>query len=140
MRDIQLSEHLPHPRELVWRCLTEPELLERWLAPSDFRAEVGAQFTLRMPAWPGWDGQIRGEVLECHPPERLVYSWQGSAMAAPTTVSWQLTAVDGGTLLQLDHTGFRGLFLRLVHALGWRPQIRSKLARLLVSLDPGEGA
>lgn len=48
---------LPHPPEKVWRALTEPELLERWLLPViGLKLEPGAEFTLQAEPQPGWDG------------------------------------------------------------------------------------
>src|SRR6476660_1208960 len=42
---IVLECDLPQPPALVWRALTEKELLAAWLLPNDLRAEVGARFT-----------------------------------------------------------------------------------------------
>ena len=40
------ERHLAHSVERVWRAVTEPEELARWfVAPVDWRPEVGAGFT-----------------------------------------------------------------------------------------------
>jgi uncharacterized protein YndB with AHSA1/START domain len=101
----------PHPPELVWRALTDPEHIGRWLMESDFRPEVGHRFTFHTNPRPGFDGTVRCEVLEVDPPRRLAYTWQGGGgwMREPTTVTWGLEPVDGGTRVRLEHRGFTGL-------------------------------
>jgi len=42
MSTIDCDEFIPHPPEAVWRALTDPEMLARWWAPGDVRAEVRA--------------------------------------------------------------------------------------------------
>src|SRR4051794_27501664 len=59
----------------VWRALTEPSLIARWMMPNDFRAEVGAVFTLRAEPTPQWDGIVLGKVIEIVPQQRLRYAW-----------------------------------------------------------------
>ena len=44
---IILDTALDAPPEAVWRALTEPALMARWLAAGDIRAVVGERFTLR---------------------------------------------------------------------------------------------
>ncbi len=46
-RKVRLERSYPHPRELVWRTLTDRELLAVWLMPSDFEPVVGRSFTMR---------------------------------------------------------------------------------------------
>ncbi|UQU65832.1 SRPBCC domain-containing protein [Couchioplanes caeruleus] len=48
---------------MVWRALTEPELLARWWATGDIKPIVGHRFTLDMGSW----GQQPCEVLEVEP-------------------------------------------------------------------------
>lgn len=107
---IVIERYLDHPPEKVWRALTEGPLLEQWLMPGDFRAEVGHRFTFRSNPAPNWSGVTEGEVLEVQPCKRLVYCWHtvgAPADALYTTVTWTLTPTRTGALLRLEQSGFR---------------------------------
>lgn len=135
-RDIVHEVELAHPVAAVWAALTEPAALSEWLmATTDFTAEVGAAFTLKAKPVPGWDGVITGTVLEVEPPRRLAYTWRGSHMRRPTTVTWTLTPLDGdSTRLRLEHAGFAGpsgLLLRAMHQGGWKKFLRRTLPAYL---------
>ena len=95
---------LDAPAAQVWRALTEPELLARWLAPNDFKAEIGAAFSLREA-----DGTaIECEVLEVERDRKLAYRWRrDDEDAIDSIVCFELTeAVAGRTHLRLVHAGF----------------------------------
>src|SRR5262249_37620569 len=62
-RAIRLDEFLAHPPARVWRALTDPDLLARWLMPNDFRPAAGHRFTFRTDPRPGFDGIVHCEVL-----------------------------------------------------------------------------
>ncbi len=107
---IILDTALDAPPERVWRALTEPDVLAKWLAPNDIRAIAGERFTLK-PGGAVGERPIDCEVLEAEPPERLSYRWRGGEPGAPdaldTVVTWVLElAADGGTRLRLIHDGF----------------------------------
>lgn len=103
---LNLSYDLPHRPEKVWRALTEPALLGKWLLPTDLDARVGNHFTFKTQAFGGWDGVVDCEVLEVEPHKRLRYTWRGGGV--DTVVDWTLTPTSsGGTLLALEHSGFR---------------------------------
>ena len=114
-RAIMVEEILPHAPEVVWRVLTTPELVGRWLkmAPIGFVAEVGNQFTYQTTPSGAWDGTISCEVLEAVPGVRLVYSWRGGhadnvgyGSLLDLTVSMFLEPLPGGTKLRVIHSGF----------------------------------
>src|SRR3981189_1443756 len=61
---------LPHSPALVWRALTDRDLLGAWLLPNDMRPEVGARFSFERPdQQPGYS--IECEVLEVEPNRTL---------------------------------------------------------------------
>ncbi|NYF60134.1 SRPBCC family protein [Micromonospora purpureochromogenes] len=103
---IQVDEFLPHPPAKVWRVLTEPDLLARWLMPNDLVPVVGHRFTFRTESRPaqGFDGVVHCEVLEVDPPRRLRWAWRGGSL--DTEVSWTLAPEGRGTRLFLEHSGF----------------------------------
>ena len=110
---ITIEKVLPYPAEKIWRTLTTSEMLAKWLMPNDFVAEVGHRFNFRTKPMGDWDGVVDCEVLAADPPRLLRYSWKGGSDANPaygsrlnSTVTWTLTAVDGGTHLKMVHDGF----------------------------------
>jgi len=113
-REIVVDELFPHAAEVVWKTLTTPELMGRWLmVPKGFEARVGNQFTYQTTPAGKWDGVIRCEVLEVVPNERLVHTWRGGDEAnaeygsrLETVVTWTLTRVDAGVRVRMVHTGF----------------------------------
>lgn len=66
---------------------------------------------------------------------RLSFSWRGGEDGDPTVVTFTLEPSDGGTRLQLEHSGFHGIggfFTRLVLARGWKKKLlRQELPRVL---------
>ncbi|WP_279578886.1 SRPBCC family protein [Fodinicola feengrottensis] len=76
---IQVDQFFPHPVERVWRVLTVPELMARWLMPNDFEPRVGHKFTMktRPVDQVEFSGDIACEVLELVPLRRLSISWRG---------------------------------------------------------------
>ncbi len=140
---IEVEYRLAHPPEKVWRALTEPALLARWLMPNDIRPEVGHRFTFQAAPTPGWDGVVCCEVSLAIKPEVLAYTWRGGSAsvtgyghALDTTVTWTLTRTpDNGTLLRLVHAGFtdRDGFAWEAMGRGWRGK-PAAVAQLLENL------
>jgi uncharacterized protein YndB with AHSA1/START domain len=106
---IILEVALEAPPRLVWRALTEPEILARWLGETDLEAKAGCRFALRTDAKA--PAPIDGEVIEADPERRLSYRWReagaGGGQALDSVVTWILEpTADGGTRLRLVHDGF----------------------------------
>ena len=104
---------LPQSPELVWRALTERELLSAWLLPNDMRPEVGARFSFASPERPCGAESIDCEVLEVEPNRTLRWrqTEDGNADSGwhdvTSVVSIELThTADGGTHLRLEHGDF----------------------------------
>ena len=113
-QEIVVDEVFPHAPELLWKTLTNGELMGSWLmAPTGFAAVRGTHFTFQTSPGGAWDGVIHCQVLEVIPNERLVYAWKGGhpeneGYGAPldSVVTWSLTKVESGTRLRLVHSGF----------------------------------
>lgn len=99
---------IPRPRDVVWRAITDRATLAAWMYPNDFEPRVGHHFTFRVPPKPevGFDGLVVGcEVLECEPPERLVFSWSAGGLL-DSRVSFRLEPDGAGTRVVFEHSGF----------------------------------
>jgi uncharacterized protein YndB with AHSA1/START domain len=101
MQDEVIRElEMPAPPEEVWRWLTDPELLSRWLGAD---AEVDVR--------PGGDLRIRDEsgaertgwVEEAEKPHRLAFWWREPGEDA-TRVEVELERTEEGTLLRVVET------------------------------------
>jgi uncharacterized protein YndB with AHSA1/START domain len=102
---VSMQLEVPQPPAKVWRALTEPALLARWLLQTDFDPKVGAAFSFQRDPVPGWDGVVKCKVLALELHKRLQYTWV--ALGVDTVVTWTLEATaSGGTKLALEHSGF----------------------------------
>jgi uncharacterized protein YndB with AHSA1/START domain len=104
---IILECELPDSPRKVWKALTVPELLARWLLPNDMRAEEGARFSFEQ----GSPSRIECTVLKVEPQRLLQMSWrsaeEGVQDKLDTVVTFELfPTITGGTRLRLVHSGF----------------------------------
>src|SRR5690606_9720728 len=113
-QSIVVDEVFPHAPEILWRTLTNGELIGRWMMPpTGFAPVEGTRFTFQ-PTPPGaWDGLIRCQVLEVVPLSRITSSSSGGREGTvgdvsrlDTIVTWFLSKVENGTRLPLVHSGF----------------------------------
>ena len=95
----------PHAPERVWQALTQPKALAAWLMDNNFEPCIGHHFQFKEASLPGLETVIDCEVIALEPPTRLVYTWKASGMPIPSLVTWMLTPIEGGTQLQLHHSG-----------------------------------
>jgi uncharacterized protein YndB with AHSA1/START domain len=129
---IEVDQFLPHPPARVWRALTDPQQLARWLMPNTFQPHVGHKFTLDA----GEHGQTRCEVLALEPEQLIRISWQNDTL--DTVVTWRLAPEGTGTRLMLEHTGFDSSDAAQNSALdamdrGWNGSIMRALEKTLAS-------
>ena len=104
-RSLVIEKELPHAPEKVWRALTQGPLIKEWLMDNDFQPVVGHRFKFRSTPVPNWNGIIDSEVLVVEPNKQLSYSW--GSFGLESVVVWTLTATEGGTLVRMEHSGFR---------------------------------
>lgn len=114
-QQIVVDEVFPHTLDVVWKTLTAPGMMGRWLRmePAGFKPVVGTRFTYQTTPAGEWDGVIHCQVLEATPNARLAYSWKGGhagnvgyGARLDTVVTFVLTAVEQGTRVRLVHSGF----------------------------------
>lgn len=125
---IDLQFDLDDPPEKVWRALTTPALLARWLGPNDIRPSVGARFTVR-PSEAGDsanDNQVADcQVLDLEPGRLLKLSWREAGpdgLCFDSVVTFLLTPAGQGARLRLTHDGFAVVAAVPAPSDGWRMQ------------------
>ncbi len=106
LQNVKNEVFYPYPPERVWQVITNRRALAAWLMENDFEPRVGHKFRFHTKPQPGIDNTIYCEVIKLDEPTSLSYTWRGSFMCQPTVVTWTLLPVEGGTKLQLEHTGF----------------------------------
>jgi len=109
MPEVTRSIEIQAPPSAVWRWLSSPEALRRWLSPTlEIDLRVGGRYRL---LGPGEETRITGTVLELVPEGRLVLSWleEGADWIYPARLVISLTATGAGTTVTLTHDGFAGI-------------------------------
>jgi uncharacterized protein YndB with AHSA1/START domain len=107
VRELVLHRRLDAPRDAVWRCWTEPDLLTRWFTPAPWTTHdpvielrTGGAFNTLMKGPNGESHLNVGVFLEIAPLERLVFTdayasgWAPSAK--PFFTGIVMFADDGG--------------------------------------------
>ena len=104
-RSVVIEKELPYPPEKIWRALTQGALIKEWLMDNDFQPVVGHSFSFRAKPVPNWNGVVDSQVLIVEPNQKLSYSW--GSLGLESVVVWTLIATSGGTLVRMEHSGFR---------------------------------
>ncbi|MFD0886002.1 SRPBCC domain-containing protein [Streptosporangium algeriense] len=147
---VRVDQFLPHPPAKVWRALTEPDLIARWLMPGDFRLRIGHRYTMRAQPIPstGFSGTVEAEVLAFEPERMLRVGWRDAAPDSPGhadwTITWTLRPEGRGTRLFLLHEGFdpgNPLQQRARDLMGggWRTHTMRRLGEILDHLPARPG-
>jgi uncharacterized protein YndB with AHSA1/START domain len=112
----------------VWRAITEPEALKKWMAPGDdfkipvaeAELRVGGRYHIVMNAPDGQVHDVSGVYREIVPNKKLVYTWAWkSTPERESIVTIELRAAGGGTELTLKHDQFFDDEARNHHEQGW---------------------
>ena len=109
VEDVLSIIEIAAPRAQVWRALTRPDLVTRWMGCLGFEPAAGHVFYLqpdrgRRAAGDTWNAiACRIEVLD--QPRRLSFSW-GFPDVPDTWVDIRLRRIPGGTHVRLVHSGW----------------------------------
>ena len=121
--EVRFETELDAPPEKVWRALTVPEFVSRWLAPNDINPEEGHAFRLK-----GEAGDVECEIVEASPPDVLSYSWREEG-GPDSLVSFRLTGTEaGGTRLTIVHGRLARPALPTLRVAGTRISLGTKRA------------
>jgi uncharacterized protein YndB with AHSA1/START domain len=106
--------HIAAPPDRVFEALVTPEQVLRWWGQNgiyrctEFSADlrVGGKWRSFGTGPAGGNFEVTGEYLEIDAPRLLVCTWVASwTGAAKTTVRWELTPKEQGTLVTIRHSG-----------------------------------
>jgi len=121
----------------VFRALASREIIGWWVRPGVFDTREWAGEVHVNGRWRasgvGKAGPyvLEGEFLEVDPPHKLVHTWHAvGAPGAPTTVTYLLEPVDGGTRVTLKHAGFASRDVCAATCTGWETSFE-RLAEIL---------
>lgn len=130
--ELTLTRVFDAPRELVFRCWTDPDQLAGWWGPTGFTAasvtvnatEGGSWRTCIRSAERGEEYWASGVYLEIVPPRRLVFSFawdtRDDQPVEDTLVTVTFAERDGKTEMTFHQSGFGTAASRDGHADGWR--------------------
>jgi uncharacterized protein YndB with AHSA1/START domain len=127
------------PLERVFRALASKEVTDWWVRAGVFDTRdwsgdvcVGGRWRASGLAR-GQPYAIEGEFLEIDPPRKLVHTWHlVGTPSTPTTVTYDLERLDGGTRVTLRHAGFASAETCTNTAIGWE----TSFEQLAQSLAP----
>jgi uncharacterized protein YndB with AHSA1/START domain len=115
MSEIRIVRDYPYPVAIVWRALTDPELVPQWTVTGaggrleGFEPVPGTTFRLVAKPRLGWNGIVHCEVLAASEPSLLRYTWTDDGGGGDVTeVAYRLEQQGAGTRFTYEHTGFTG--------------------------------
>ena len=118
------------PRDLVWKCWTDPKMAMAWWGPIEYPANyidmdfrVGGTWRAclhgRDDGKDLWQGGVIKEIV---PPRRLVYTFKWDAdgeRGIDTVVTVEFEEKDGKTLMHFHQSRFESIAERDGHNYGW---------------------
>lgn len=121
---VELSVEIAARPATVWRCVTQSDLLSRWLSATvTIEARVGGAVRIDFARY---GTVVAGVVEELRPAAALAFTWgvaagpQKDAMPAGSTrVRILLSETETGTRVTLRHEGLPSETERRDHAFGW---------------------
>ena len=122
--------------ERVFRALTSAEIVDWWVRPGVFDTRLWEGDVRVGGRWSasglsrGEPYTVKGEYLEVDPPRKLVHTWRLAGIEEPpTTVTFILEQVEGGTRLTLQHTGFSSPDRCTSNCVGWETSLGQLIDR-----------
>jgi uncharacterized protein YndB with AHSA1/START domain len=106
---LRVEQLLPCPPGRVWRALTDPDLIARWLMPNDFKLEAGHRFAISSDPIRrcGLGGTGHCEVLAFDEGKMLRIAWVAaeSMRGLDSAVTFTVAPEGAGTRLLIEHDG-----------------------------------
>ncbi len=99
-----ISRVLSAPVESVWRALSDPTTLKKWMPFfPDFKPEVGFEARFMLGASPDRQQEHICHVTEVEVEKKLTYSWRYEGIPGDAYVTYELTPDGEQTLLTLTY-------------------------------------
>jgi uncharacterized protein YndB with AHSA1/START domain len=134
---LSASVEIPATPEQVFRSLASNEITKWWVRPGVFdtrewSGDVRAGGKWRAAGMSRGQPYVQaGEFIEIDSPRRLVHTWEGAGKPeAPSTVTYNLERIEGGTRLTLRQGGFVSPEVCNAFAIGWETSFE-RLAEIL---------
>ena len=110
MSDIRVVRDYPHAPAKVWRALTDPDLIARWLMPNDFKLQAGHRFAIDSDPIRqcGLGGTGLCEVLAFDEGRVLRIAWRAASenmSGLDSTVTFTVAPEGAGIRLLIEHDG-----------------------------------
>jgi len=96
-QDLTLDVAIDEPPQKLWRALTEPDLVERWLAPVDTKM-------------PDQQNGRSCELISAEPNRSATYIWRDPEAGASVVTFAISERSDGLSRLSIVHTGLPRVF------------------------------
>lgn len=134
---IRFERVLPAEVETVWRYLTDPDLVCKWLGKSSMQPRDGGRIEINFDSEMQVDGvaRIRGLIDRFDAPKSIAYSWIDTQSALPSHVSFELSEHERETNLVLVHSGLPEDKLAEFLAL-WHTRLDALIAHLKGLVPP----
>jgi uncharacterized protein YndB with AHSA1/START domain len=131
------SVEVAAPPERTFQALASREIVDWWVNPGVFdtrewtgEVRVGGRWRASGVAR-GDAYALEGEFLEVDPPRKLVHTWHAvGAPGAPSTVTYLLEPIAGGTRVTVRHSGIVSPEQANNTSLGWLTSF-DRLAEML---------
>ena len=134
---LKIQRRLPGPIDRVWSYLTDSDLRRQWLAAGTMELKPDAPFEFvwrnseltdppgQRPDGFGEEHRMQCRVIECAPPDKLVFTWGANA-----EVSWELKAQGNEVLFTIIHRRVTERAILLNVSAGWHAHVDVLAARL----------
>ena len=104
-KDISKKKVIKSSIDEVWKAISNQELLSKWF----FESTLEQKETGKVVFKDNNDKYFSGEVLTIQEPINLAYSWNDPNLNHTTYVWWKLMEQDEKTIVELEHSGFKGV-------------------------------
>ncbi len=129
IEDIEVTFRYEHPRQRVFEKWVSEDTVIPPVTRSKIDLRVGGKIRLFVEM-EGETSLMTGEFKTVDEPNQLEYSWEWDENGEVTSVSVTFKDVDGGSEVEVLHSGFTSSESRATHAYGWDAylsQLREKL-------------